>query len=194
MKPLLLALFFLSGAAAAHDVETAGLKIGHPYAIETPPTAMSGAGYLTIANEGDAPDRLLAVRADFPSVTLHRTEVGADGVARMRPVDGIDIAPGETATLEPGGMHVIFMGLEGDPFEAGDVIPATLVFEKAGEVPIEFWVQPRGAAPVGHEPAPDAHGGMDHGADQGGAAGSYIKKDTLDFTYEFLRFIAAPEK
>ncbi|PJN92451.1 hypothetical protein CNY89_29595, partial [Amaricoccus sp. HAR-UPW-R2A-40] len=35
-------------------------------------------------------------------------------------------------TFAPGGAHVMFMGLDGDPFEVGEVIPATLVFEKAG--------------------------------------------------------------
>jgi copper(I)-binding protein len=166
MTPFLLAFQLLAAPAVAHDVAAAGLKIGHPYAIETPPGAMSGAGYLTIVNEGAAPDRLVAVRADFPQVTLHRTEIGADGVARMRPAEGIAIAPGETVTFAPGGSHVMFMGLEGDPFEVGEVIPATLVFEKAGEVAVEFWVQPRGAAPTGHGPGD----GADHGADHGAAA------------------------
>lgn len=164
MTPFLLALQILAAPAAAHDVAAAGLEIGHPYAIETPPGAMSGAGYLTITNEGAAPDRLVAVRADFPQVTLHRTEIGADGVARMRPAEGIAIAPGETVTFAPGGTHVMFMGLEGDPFEVGEVIPATLVFEKAGEVAVEFWVQPRGAAPAGHGPGDGAEHGADHGA------------------------------
>lgn len=84
MTRLLLALYLLAGPAAAHDATAGGLTIGHPFAIETPPGAMSGAGYLTITNAGSEPDRLIAVRADFPHVTLHRTEVGADGVARMR--------------------------------------------------------------------------------------------------------------
>ena len=129
---------------------------------------MSGAGYLTILNEGAAPDRLLAVQADFAQVTLHRTEKDAEGVARMRPADGIEIAPGETVALEPGGAHVMFVGLDGDPFEAGDVIPATLVFENAGEIPVEFWVQPRDAA-AGHEEDQGEGHGSGHGANHGAA-------------------------
>jgi copper(I)-binding protein len=35
----------------------------------------------------------------------------------------------------------MFMGLIGDPFEEGETVPATLVFENAGEVEIEFNVE-----------------------------------------------------
>lgn len=156
MKHLALALALLALPAAAHEVTTDSLVIDHPYALETAATAMSGAGYMTITNTGSAPDRLLEVRADFPRVTLHGTETDAQGVTRMIPVEGIEIAPGEKVTLAPGGMHVMFMGLDGDPFEEGERIPATLVFDRAGEIAVEFWVEPREGSTGGHE-------GYDHG-------------------------------
>jgi periplasmic copper chaperone A len=157
MKRLALALSLLALPAAAHEVTTETLVIDHPYALETAATAMSGAGYMTITNTGSAPDRLLEVRADFPRVTLHGTQTDAQGVTRMIPVEGIGIAPGETVMLAPGGMHVMFMGLDGDPFEEGERIPATLVFERAGEIAVEFWVEPRDGGMTGHE-------GHDHGS------------------------------
>ena len=66
-----LAVAAVAGAAGAHEFRLGALTIGHPYAIATPTTAKTGAGYLTITNEGDAPDRLVAVRADFPKVEVH---------------------------------------------------------------------------------------------------------------------------
>jgi hypothetical protein len=84
-------------------------------------------------------------------VTLHGTQTDAQGVTRMIRVEGIEIAPNETVTLAPGGMHVMFMGLDGDPFEEGERIPATLVFERAGEIAVEFWVEPRDGGRTGHE-------------------------------------------
>jgi copper(I)-binding protein len=163
MKHLALAFAIFALPAAAHEVTTESLVVDHPYALETVATAMSGAGYMTITNTGSVPDRLLEVRADFPRVSLHGTQTDAQGVTRMVPVEGIAIAPGETVTLAPGGMHVMFMGLDGDPFEEGERIPATLVFERAGEIAVEFWVEPRTGATTGHEghdqgalaPAPD---------------------------------------
>jgi copper(I)-binding protein len=96
----------LASAAAAHEYKLGDLTIGHPYAIETAATAKTGAGYLSITNAGSAPDRLLAVEAGFPRVELHATEVDAAGVARMAPVEGLEIGPGETVTLAPQGTHV----------------------------------------------------------------------------------------
>ena len=157
MKRLCLILAFMAVPATAHEVTTESLRIDHPYALETPATAMSGAGYMTITNIGPDPDRLLSVRAEFPSVTLHGTETDAQGVTRMIRVEGIEIPPGETVTLAPGGTHVMFMGTGGDPFEEGERIPATLVFERAGEIAVEFWVEPRDGGMTGHE-------GHDHGS------------------------------
>ena len=163
MQRLSLILALMAVPATAHEVTTESLVIDHPYALETAATAMSGAGYMTITNTGPDPDRLLAVRADFPRVTLHGTQTDAQGVTRMVPVEGIAITPGETVTLAPGGTHVMFMGLDGDPFEEGERISATLVFERAGEIAVEFWVEPRTGATTGHDghdegaivPAPD---------------------------------------
>jgi copper(I)-binding protein len=138
----------LGAAAGAQELEAGELRIGHPFALETPPRAMTGAGYLSVTNTGDAPDVLLEVRAGFPRVMMHDTEMSGD-VARMVHLQAVEIPPGETVTFEPGGKHVMFMGLEGDPLEVGERIPATLVFERAGEVAVEFVVEARGADDTG---------------------------------------------
>lgn len=149
MKPLMVAataaLLSLSTASFAHEYTIGDLVIDHPMAFNTAATAKSGGGYLTITNTGESADRLVGVRADFPKVELHTTEE-KDGVARMMHVEGIDVPPGETVLLQPGGFHVMFMGLGGDPFEVGEKIPATLIFEKAGEVEVMFSIEERGAA------------------------------------------------
>jgi periplasmic copper chaperone A len=54
--------------------------------------------------------------------------------------------PGETVELKPGSFHVMFVGLK-KPLPAGDHIKATLTFEKAGAVDIEYDVRPLGASP-----------------------------------------------
>lgn len=126
----------------AHEFTLGDLEIIHPYAFETAPMAMSAGGFLTISNTGDTADRLIAVRADFPKVQVHETVV-TDGVNQMLPVDGIDIPAGEAVALEPGGYHVMFMGLDGRQLMDGEEFPATLVFEKAGEIAVDFAVEKR---------------------------------------------------
>lgn len=163
MMRLALALALLALPAAAHEVTTGSLVIDHPYALETAATALSGAGYMTITNRGAEPDRLLAVRAAFPRVILQAVAPDAQGMPRMIPVEAIVLPPGETVTLAPGGPHVLFLGLDGDPFEEGERIPATLVFERAGEIAVEFWVEARRGEATGQQdhaegalvPAPD---------------------------------------
>ncbi|WP_341213974.1 copper chaperone PCu(A)C [uncultured Limimaricola sp.] len=166
----LLAAIGLASAAQAHDFQTGGLTVLHPFAIETATHATTGAGYLSIRNDGETEDALIAVEAEFPRVTLH-TSVEADGMMTMQPLDRLEIAPGETVTLAPGeGGHVMFMGLDA-PFEAGSRFPARLVFERAGEIAVEFVVETR--------PVAGAHEGMDHGDMHGGDAGEMMH-DTMD--------------
>jgi periplasmic copper chaperone A len=137
----------------AHEFAAGGLTIGHPYAFATAPGARAGAGYFSVTNAGAELDRLVAVKADFPRVELHETEVDAAGVARMAAVEAVEVPAGATVALEPRGVHVMFMGLTA-PLAPEGRIPAVLVFEKAGEIAVEFAVEPRGADDAGH----DAHG------------------------------------
>jgi copper(I)-binding protein len=154
----------LAGSAAAHDFTHGGLRIAHPHGFES--LGASGAGYMTLTNEGDAVVTLLGARSDaVPRVELHTTEVDASGVARMIEQERIEIAPGETVSFEPGGLHVMFMGLT-EPLEIGDRVPAELLFD-TGAVSVEFWIEERktggsggeGAAPMHHDHSGHRHGG-----------------------------------
>ena len=131
--------------AAAHDYKIGGLMIGHPMAFETASTARTAGGFMTITNTGDTADRLIAVEAAFPRVEVHTTQMDGDIARMMHLEDGLEIPAGETVILQPGSYHVMIMGLNGDPFEAGEEVPATLVFESAGRLEIVFTVEPRQA-------------------------------------------------
>ncbi len=131
-------------AGLAHDYTLSDLTIAHPIALETTATAMSGAGYMTITNTGNTPDRLIGVEADFPRVMMHETQMTND-IATMVQMDAIDIPAGQTVIFEPGGRHVMFMGLGGDPFEVDEEISVRLVFETAGSIDVVFKVEARDA-------------------------------------------------
>lgn len=158
------ALFSSALALSAHDYKIGDLVIEHPTSFETPKGARAGVGYLVITNAGTTPDTLIEARAGFPRVEIHTT-VEEGGIARMRHVEAIEIAPGETVALQPGGYHIMFMGLGGDPFEVGEKIPATLIFEQAGAIEIEFDVRARGEI----SDASMDHGKMGHGSTEGGS-------------------------
>lgn len=128
--------------ALSHDYRAGTLSIAHPTIPEAPPAARSAAGYLSITNEGDEADFLVAVESELPSASVHRSQV-LDGIATMSPVDRVEIPAGETVTLEPGGLHVMFMRLD-VPLAAEGGLSATLFFERAGPVEVTFHVEPRG--------------------------------------------------
>ena len=88
--------------------------------------------YFVVTNRGDAVDRLLGVEADRAGHAMIHRSVLENGVIRMRHVDAIELAPGESVRLEPGGLHVMLMGVA-SPLEAGESISLTLVFERAGK-------------------------------------------------------------
>jgi copper(I)-binding protein len=152
---LLLGFCSLSGAAGAHDYRIGSIHIDHPWATATPNGAKVGAGYLKITNEGTQPDRLIALTSPAArKVTLHGS-VNENGVVKMRTLEnGIEIKPGETVELKPEGAHVMFEDLRA-PLLAAASVQATLVFEKAGSIDVDYTIEPMGtkAPPV----APGAH-------------------------------------
>lgn len=148
--------FVIATTAMAHDYTAGDLEIRHPMAFETAETAKVGAGYLEIVNSGESADRLVEVRADIPRVEIHAIEDN-DGVVKMVEMEGgVDLPAGETVTLEPGGLHIMFMGLE-NALVAGTEVPATLVFENAGEVDVVFKIEERDGSSKAHD-----HGDHNH--------------------------------
>ena len=143
MKHLILTAILLATPVVsfADDFKVGDLVIEHPVARATTAMAMTGAGYFVIMNNGTEDDRLVEIAANFPRVMMHDTKTN-DGIATMFHIeDGVAVPAGGTVTFEPGSKHVMFMGLNGDPFEIGEEIPATMNFEKAGELDIVFVVE-----------------------------------------------------
>lgn len=145
----LLAALLLGSAAHAHQITAGDLEIIHP-AIPAPfAGAKSAAGFMAIVNNGTEPDRLIGASAGFAAMTqVHESKTDADGVATMTHIDALEIPAGATVVLEHGGYHVMFMGLT-QTLTAGDLLPATLTFERAGTVAVEFMVDPPGEG--GHD-------------------------------------------
>lgn len=100
------------------------------------PMAKSGAVYFTIRNEGSAADKLTGIASDAAQMAMLHENVEESGVASMRHIEALPIAPKETVMLEPKKMHVMLTGLKA-PLKKGQHIAVTLTFEKAGEVRVD---------------------------------------------------------
>lgn len=104
---------------------------------------VNSAAYLVVENRGGNSDRLVDV--GFPGATrveLHESFVDSAGVARMRRVDAVVVPAGGDARLEPGGLHVMLMGLQA-PLVAGDSVDLALRFERSGERGVRAAVRPQ---------------------------------------------------
>lgn len=126
------------------EVAPAEIAVTRAWARATPPGAKVGAVYLTIENRGGAADSLLGVTSPAAqSAMLHRT-VEESGVSSMREADG-SIAPGAKLDMQPGGSHIMLMGLNA-PLKEGETIEVTLDFETAGSIKAAAKVAQIGAA------------------------------------------------
>jgi periplasmic copper chaperone A len=131
-------------AQAPATVQAGALTIVEPWSRATPGGARVGVGYLVIEHRGAASDRLLRLESDVSaSAEVHETVTEA-GVARMRPVDAVVIAPNGRLEFRPGGYHLMLSGLT-RPLKEGERFAATLVFERAGRVVVTFAVRGIGA-------------------------------------------------
>ena len=136
-------------ATAATPALADGPAIRDAYAVAPYPGAATGAAYLVIDNPGPA-DRLLSAASPGASHVMLHQSTEADGVLRMEEsAHGFKVPEGGALALEPGGLHVMLMGLS-EPLEDGATLPLVLTFESAGEVavavPVDFSRRP-GAQP-----------------------------------------------
>ncbi len=131
--------------ARADDVKAGDLVISQPWSRATPTGAKVASGYLTIANKGTTPDRLLGGSSDAAAKVDVHEMASNGGVMTMRALDdGLALPPGATVTLAPGGYHLMLNDLK-KPLKQGDGMPVTLKFEKAGDVAVTFNVLGVGA-------------------------------------------------
>jgi copper(I)-binding protein len=145
MRLMPAALAAVSLALAAGAADAASIKVENAWIAAPPPGATTAAGYLTITNSGPTSDRFTGVATEAAaSAEIHHMST-AGGVMRMRQVKGgVPIGAGATLRLSPNGYHLMLVGLK-HPLAAGQHVKATLQFERASPVSVDFAVR----APAG---------------------------------------------
>lgn len=150
-----LGMLTLSGTALAAE----GIHVEQAWARPTTSMAKAGGAFLTIHDRAGQGDRLVgasspaAERAELHSHTME------DGIARMREVEGgIEVSAGGELAMQPGGYHIMLMGLRA-PLAPGGTVPLTLSFERAGDVDVTVRVLEAGERP----PAAGGMQGDGHG-------------------------------
>ncbi len=143
------------------------ISVEHVWARASAGAATTGAAYLTLTDNGQ-PDRLVGVSTPAAATAQMHETVDDNGVMKMRPVARVDLVPGKPVSFQPGGYHVMLMGLK-SPLKAGDTFPLTLTFEHAPPITVTVKVDALGAGDMEHDHAsmPGMKGmegmhGMDH--------------------------------
>lgn len=140
-------------AALAADV-----NVTQPWARATPAPGGAGAAFMTITNTGDSADTLVKAATPVANVAELHTHTMEGGVMRMTAVPAVEVPASGAATLAPGGLHVMLIGLKA-PLTEGSSFPLTLTFAHAGEVTVTVPVLAPGAMGPGGAAGAMAPGG-----------------------------------
>lgn len=148
-----------AAALPAATVKAGDLTIETPWMRATPGGATVAGGYVRITNTGTKADRLTGASIPLAgSGSIHSMTMDGSVMKMAALPGGLVVEPGQTVELKPGGLHLMFEDLKGAP-KVGESISGTLVFERAGVVPVTFSVAPIGALkPGGATPAASAEG------------------------------------
>ena len=149
-------------ATAAEGIKLGEMMIYDAWARASAGPAPNGAAYVSIHNHGPA-DRLIGVSTPVAARSEPHAHVMEGDIMKMRPSGPIDIGAAARVRLEPGGRHVMLMGLKA-PLKEGETFPLTLRFEKAGEITLTVAVLKVGDAGPGdpHQRHQGAHEHRQH--------------------------------
>ena len=150
----LLPILVLSLATAAHGADSS-IQVTHAWARPTPPSATTGAVYLTIINKGAADDALVGISTPAADkAALHATS-NENGIMKMSTVGEEPVKAAGKLEIKPGGLHIMLTGLK-QPLKAGDTFSLTLTFRNAGLVETSVAVEAK--APTKGDSMPDMPG------------------------------------
>lgn len=138
-RTVLIAALLSAAPALAATPALAEVTVTAPWARASILASRPAAVYLTLS--ADPGDRLLSLSTPLADKAMvHSVETGADGIARMSPMQDLPLAAGVAVTMAPGGMHIMLTGLSRKLVE-GESFPLTLTFENAGAMTLQVPVQ-----------------------------------------------------
>jgi copper(I)-binding protein len=154
IRTLASAAVAIGAIVVAHAVRAADITVDDIWARES--TAATGAAFMTVHNAGPA-DRIVKAASPVAGVVELHTHIKEGDIMRMRPVEAIDVPANGMVALQPGGLHVMLIDLK-QPLVAGQTLPLTMVFEKAGSMQLTVPVHSMkpmggdaGGAPMQHK-------------------------------------------
>jgi copper(I)-binding protein len=143
---LLFSIAFLVTALFANDI-----TVENAYVREVPPNMPNSAAFMLLNNSSDKEVALVSAESDVANIVEIHEHVHENGMMKMRQVPKIAIAPKAQTVLQPGGYHVMLIGLK-QPLKAGQMVALTLKFSNDQVVSIEAPVQKIMMKHMQHQP------------------------------------------
>ncbi|MBK1703394.1 copper chaperone PCu(A)C [Halochromatium glycolicum] len=131
LSPFLIVLPLLSlNLCAAEQPATPAteIEVQDAYVRAVPPGQPNSAAFMHLTNTSNRDRALVIGETDAAEVVELHTHKMEDGMMRMRQLEQIELPAGETVKLQPGGLHVMLIGLTED-LRAGDSIELHLGFD-----------------------------------------------------------------
>jgi periplasmic copper chaperone A len=169
---LIAAAISVAPAAIAQNGKASTIAVERTRARATPAGGRTGAVYMTLANKANTADRLTRACSDVAAkVQIHQNGNRQCVMQMLQLVNGHAIPAGGSVTLKPGRYHVMLVGLK-KPLAAGETLPLTLSFEKAGNISVTLPVKAMGAS----QKSQGTMSGMGMQANKPGSMGTMERK------------------
>lgn len=120
---------------------TSAVTVADAWARNSPMEAENGAIYMTLTSEID--DAVLYADVDISVAAMaevHETFMNDDGSMGMQMVERVELPAGQPVAFEPGGYHIMLMGLIA-PLEVGQTVTVTLTLESGELVVVDAEVR-----------------------------------------------------
>jgi hypothetical protein len=151
---LVVAIALSLALAVSAGAQPTAPEIRDAWARATPAGAKAGATDATLVNGGTTADRLVAASTPVAGRAQLHAHIDDAGVLRMETVAAIELKPGTSTTLSPGGQHIMLLELK-RPLMPRESFPTAVTLEKAGTLWMQVKVLKAGATAAPDAPAHD---------------------------------------
>ena len=117
------------------DTAASVVTVEEAYVRAVPPGQPNSASFMVLTNKSSQDHALVSAESPISNVVELHTHVHDKGMMRMRRIEQIVIPAGKSVKLQPGGHHVMLIGLKQMP-KPGDNADLTLVFEDGSKITV----------------------------------------------------------
>lgn len=133
-------LMIMTLACSGMTTAAQELSIANGWVRLVPPVSETTAAYFDLINKGERDRVLVRVNSNAAKHTEMHVVTGAHGVTAMKPVEKFDVHSGKTLSFEPGGRHIMLIGLN-SPLQDGETITLQLEFADGEKLDVSLTVR-----------------------------------------------------